>query len=148
MTEQTKFQIKFKAIELLAKTLEPPAAGMEPKEINFQFSLDLKVAPEQKTVGVFTDVALLQIPEGKRLAFFRLLTLFEIVNFQEVVKEVHENLYDIPAQVEILLKSTGLSTIRGVIYSELRGTHLNNAVLPLIDIASIVMDARRKAKRL
>jgi hypothetical protein len=146
MSNQVDFQIKFTAIELVAKSLEPPTAPLEKENVDFDFSVDIKVAEQKKEALVLTDISILRHSDKAKMAFFKLLTVFEIVNFEEVFKKVDEHRYDLPLQLEILLKSAGLSTVRGVIYSELRGTYLQNAVLPLIDIAGVIIENRKKAE--
>lgn len=73
-----------------------------------------------------------------QLAFFKTALVFEIFEFDEIFKNVGEDKYDIPVGLEILLKSAGISTTRGIIYSEVRGTYLHGAVLPLIDMATLI----------
>lgn len=42
-----------------------------------------------------------------------------------------------------MLKGVGHSTMRGKIFSEVRGTYLHAAVFPLIDIATLVNEQRK-----
>jgi hypothetical protein len=142
MSEPVDFQLRFQSIELVAKSLEPPSGQLKDDDLNFNYLVDLKLSPEQKLAFVITDVTLLRISDKSTLAYFKLLTVFQVLNFDDVFKKVDHNVFDVPLQLEILLKSAGLSTIRGVIYSELRGTYLNNAILPLIDIASVIIKSR------
>ena len=144
MSVEPPIQIKFSAIELIAKSLEPPIAPIEKENIDFNFLVDIRVSEQQKEALVLTDVTVLKHSDKTKMAFFKLLTSFEIMNFEESFKKVDDHKFEVPLALEILLKSAGLSTIRGVIYSELRGTYLQGAVLPLIDIAGIIMENRKK----
>jgi hypothetical protein len=141
MTET--FQIKFTSIDLVSKSLELPNTTQN-SEIDFNFLVDLKVSPELKIAVVITDVTLSRDSGRSRLAFFKLICVFEFPEFDLVFPKLDDGKFEIPINIEILLKSTGLSTVRGVIYSELRGTYLQNAILPLIDISSIVLQGRDK----
>ena len=57
---------------------------------------------------------------------------FEIDNFDEVILKQEDNRYFIPSEVDALLKSVSVSTARGVMFSEFRGTYLFNLILPVI----------------
>ena len=60
-------------------------------------------------------------------------------NFDDYfTKNEKENKYEVPEELEIVLKSAGISTSRGIIFSELEGTYLQGIILPLVDIASLV----------
>jgi len=136
---EKRYEIKFLAIELVSKSLgEPPKEKIEELEFTFTFLVDLRVHPERKIAAVITDTTILKVLDKEQVAFFKILCAFELPDFDQIFKKVDENKYDTPVELEILLKSTGLSTMRGIIYSELRGTYLQNAILPLIDIASLV----------
>lgn len=141
-----QYELKIGAIDLIGKLIElPTGQPLQKDDINFDFIVDLKLSPEQKIAGVITDVTILRKPDNLRLAYFKLLTVFEFPKFEDIFTKVGDHAYDSPIEIEILLKSTGISTMRGIIYSELRGTHLNEAtVMPLIDIASIIVENRKK----
>jgi len=46
----------------------------------------------------------------------------------------------LPHQVVVSLNSISISTTRGLMYSQFRGTSLHNAVLPIIDPTSFLME--------
>ena len=56
MSVQPPIQIKFSAIELIAKSLEPPIAPIEKENIDFNFLVDIRVSEQQKEALVLTDV--------------------------------------------------------------------------------------------
>jgi len=153
MSVPQTFEIKFLSIELVSKELKAPQVITAETEVeldlNFQFSVSLKLAPPIRGTVVVSEVFI----QDKRnnnttLASFRTYCFFEIVNFNEVFRLIDEKHYNVPVELEIILKSAGLSTTRGIIYSELRGTYLQNSILPLIDISAIIKKNRSSPQRI
>lgn len=145
MTPKT-YNIKFAGIELLHKSMKEPTKTLDPNDkFTFNFLADLKVAPPIKVAGVVTDVTIIN-EEGQEIAHFKIMCVFELPEFDEIFTKAEENKYDTPVDLEIILKATGISTIRGVIFSELRGTYLQGAIMPLIDMATIIKEQRKKAE--
>ena len=141
---QKAYEIKFVGIELLSKAIsDPPDPLKQTAYFSFNFLVDIKLDPPNKNAGVLTTVDILYIKESgekNNAANFKILCVFELPDFDAVFTKTDNNKYDIPIDMEILLKSAGLSTIRGIIYSEVRGTYLHAAILPLIDINELVRD--------
>lgn len=139
------YKIDFKGIELVSKLLEEPKE-LQGGEIKFHFNFisDLKLFPPNKTVFIVTEITISETISNRKLALFKTLCMFTFPDFENIFKLREDDKFDIPLNLEITLKSAGISTSRGIIYSELRGTYLSNATLPLIDIASIIINDRRK----
>ena len=147
MSEKS-FKITFKAIELISKSIaEPPRDFQGVETFSFNFLIDLKVAPEQKTAFVITESGIIWAKEMKEVAKFRILCAFELPDFDSVFTKIDNNKYDTPVDLEIILKSAGLSTIRGIIAMEVKGTYLQGAVLPLIDVNTLVREQRKLAEQ-
>ena len=140
------YNIRFTGIELVHKSMKEPTKPLEANtKFNFNFLADLKVSPPLKIAGVMTEVTILN-EEEQELAHFKIMCVFELPEFDEIFTKVEENKYDTPVDLEIMLKATGISTIRGVIFSELRGTYLQGALMPLIDMVTLIKDQRKKAE--
>jgi hypothetical protein len=58
---------------------------------------------------------------------------FEIENFEEIFIKTSVNAYNIPNDVMVTLISLSISTLRGIMFDQLRGTYLHNAFLPILD---------------
>jgi len=144
------FNLKFTSIELVSKFLyTPPILNPEaPISFNFNFNVDIKVDVEKKMAVVISEISINEITHGTKLANFKTACLFEVADFEKIFVKAGENTFDIPVDLEIILKSAGISTTRGVIFSELRGTYLHGAILPLIDIATPVRIAHEQKGKL
>jgi hypothetical protein len=150
------YKIRFVAIEIMSKSIvEPPKEIVEiqagnnapsPITFNFNFLVDIKLGAPQKVAVVITNVTIFEAKENTELARFKTACIFELPDFDVIFKKLAENLYDTPEDLEIILKGSGISTTRGIIFSELRGSYLQGAVLPLVDMATLVKDQKRKAK--
>jgi len=139
------FNIRLAGIELIEKSMAlPPQSPVDGSNYNFNFSVDLKIGPEEKVGIVLTDVTIVsEVNEVKKeVGKFKTVMGFELPDFHKIIKRIDDNIYDVPVELEIILKSAGISTIRGVIFSELRGTYLQSIVLPLIDIATLIQKQR------
>jgi len=63
--------------------------------------------------------------------------VYQIINFEEAFKLDAQNQYEIPPKLLEAIGSTSLSTTRGIMYSLFKGTFLNNALLPLVDLPKL-----------
>ena len=72
------------------------------------------------------------------LAKFRIAFLFEIEDFENVIKLNDQNIYIVPHHFENIFKPVAISTARGIIYSEFRGTYLQGAIMPVIFMNTLV----------
>ena len=140
-------EIKFGAIELISKKLvtRPPREVL-PAEYGFTFKVGINASSERKLAIVVTEIGIELIADSTELAKFHTAMFFEFLDFESVFTTADGVKYEMPIELEILLKSVSLSTTRGIVYSEVRGTYLHEAVLPLIDIPGMVRADREKPK--
>ena len=109
--------------------------------------VDLKIVPEQKFVLVLTETSIIHVTHNKQVAKFKILCSFEIGDFDNIFIKKDNNTYNTPIELEVILKSTGLSTIRGIIHSEVRGTYLHGIVLPLIDVNTLIRNQVKEEEK-
>ena len=143
MKAEKSYNIKFVSIDMISKSMEQqPFNGEEPQDFKFDWIVDLRVSEEQKLVAAITDIAIVWVNGEKEIAKFKTVCAFEFPDFANIFTLIEEKKYDVPVEIEIFMKSTALTTSRGMLYSELKGTYLNGLVLPLVDIAKLVRDQR------
>lgn len=134
MTTAT-FNIRIDGIQIVEKLLY--SANVSDTDM---FAFDIKnqslVVHDKKLVVIVTNVVIRLNEDTNPIAKIISATAFEIRDFDAVVKSVEGNKHTMPIELENLLKSIAISTMRGIMFSEFRGTHLNNAVLPIITIDS------------
>ena len=129
---------RFVGIELVFKSVEEmPLNGVGP-QFFFDLRVDIKVHAELKLVIPFVTIKIRGGEEPVELAKIGVSCLFEIEDFENVLLMNEHGLYVVPPALEATIKPVAVSTARGVMYSEFRGTYLNNAVLPVIYMQSLI----------
>jgi hypothetical protein len=142
MSDQV-YNIRFLTIELISKSLSEPSSATTGL-FNFNFVIDIKVDASRNLAVIMSDISINNLDVSSIMARFKIACVFELPEFNRILTKIEENKYEIPEDLEIILKSAALASARGVIYSELRGTYLHGAILPLIDIATLVKTDREK----
>ena len=132
--EETPIKFKFIAIQIAEKSLSivPPDFNASTAVYNFNINIDGQVIAPSKFF-VFRINVNINNPDTN-YQYFRIsvLNYFEIENFEESIKLNNDGLYQIPPSLDATLRPVCISTARGIIFSELRGTYLNNSVMPVI----------------
>jgi len=127
-------EMQIKAIELLNGSLQLPA---EPNAVvtnfNFNISIESKADAPNKLVFVIVNVEIKNDDNSIVLGALSVSCIYEIVNFDEVIKIEENGKLDIPQRLIETLSIISISTTRGVMFSTFKGTFLHEAILPIID---------------
>ena len=127
-------EMQIRAIELLNGSLQLPAApNTAITTFNFNISIESKADAPNKLVFVIVHVEIKNDDHSIVLGALSVSCIFEIVNFDEVIKIEDNGKLDIPQQLIETLNIISISTTRGVMFSTFKGTFLHGAVLPIID---------------
>lgn len=134
---EKQIQFRYSNIVVLFKNVNqmPDSfAGADFKTLSYNFNIKIEVAvkPELNTVIFNVNVSINEQNKSDILANFSIANLFEIVNFNDFIKLNNNGLYDIPPGLDSLLKPICLSTARGIIYTNLLGTYLQNTIMPVV----------------
>lgn len=144
---QLQFNIKYLGIDILEKKIITPEKLVDGKAtFTFNFLVDYKLREEDKVSLVLTEINI-RNDNNIDLASFKIISIFELPDFNTIVTKSDKGKLSIPMELEIILKSAALSTSRGILYSELKGTYLHYTILPLIDIGNIVKEQRKKEEQ-
>ncbi len=128
-TQSITFQIK--NIEIAESELNLPNIN-KPKPVSFQFNINIehRFIIEKQLVIVYVDI---QISDDEyKLGSIKTACVFEIQDFEEYLN-ADKTAAKLPEDNIVLLNSIAISTSRGVMYAHFRGTHLHNAILPIIN---------------
>lgn len=106
------------------------------KKIGDQFSFNVRTqsALDEKT-GIVTTLICIKISDletNERLAVFTCAFMIQVKDMVEMFGRDDEGNLKMPFELELQFKSIGVSTMRGIIFSELRGTYLHRAIMPVI----------------
>jgi hypothetical protein len=148
---QKSFKIKFVGAEFISKNLSQPPdeilKDQKPQDFNFDFLVDVKVDAPRNSALALTDLSISDKGKKNILSSYKTICVFELQDFDKLFIKVADNQYDMDVDLEIILKSTAISTTRGMIISELKGTYLHGAILPLVDMASLIKAQRAEREK-
>lgn len=133
------FNIQLNKIDLIEKHLFRPSG-----ETENSFSFDVRVQSildgANKSIVTYVEVNIKKEKTTNELAKFLIAVSFLVENFKRAfpaTKDKDTGGDVIIADLDNALKNIAISTARGIIFSELRGTFLQQATLPLIAIDSL-----------
>lgn len=134
-SSETKTEYSLKEIEILKSSINTPEATNLPVA-NYQFavSLETKIDPSAKLIFVVVNIDITSEESKLILASTSVSCIYQIVNFEEVIKQNAENKYEIPPKLLEKIGDISFSTTRGIMFATFKGTFLHNAILPLIDL--------------
>lgn len=133
---QSTFTYRLHGINIVEKAIFRSIVQDE-DQFNFQVKTQGGIDLTQKIVVIAIAVVIKKINAEEMLAKFLIVFGYEVANMEEVFEKGKDGQLTIPVEFENVLKAISLSTTRGIIFSELRGTALHNAVLPIIFIDSL-----------
>lgn len=132
--EKKTVNIRVHGIDLIEKNLYR-AVIKDSDQFLFDTKVQTAVNNEQSLVVVFASVDVRRHDGNDLLANLVCGFGFQIDNFQDFGKDVNGS-YIIPPEIETMLRNISISTLRGILFSELKGTPLHRAILPIISLDS------------
>lgn len=132
-TVTAKYQLK--NIEIIEQHLYILNKPLD-KIVNYNFDINLEHSVDviNKNLIVNTSISIHK-EDDEKLGSFRSLCIFHIENLESfVVKKTKQ--IDLPKDFITTLNSISISTTRGLLFSNFRGTILHSAILPIVDPSS------------
>lgn len=129
-------QIRLHGIELISSSFskQPDLGGI--KNFNFNINIENKIDFDRKLVIAFVKIDVKPFDETHPIvASFEAGIGVEVLNFNDVINPYNttkNNSIVLPKEFETILRTIAISTMRGIMFSELRGTYLHSAILPII----------------
>ena len=137
--QELNFQIK--AIELLSVEINHPKEPLPPQHIfRFDIQTEHKFSIEDHLVNVICSIRILHSNNSKMAGAISCNCIFEIANMQTFITK--DKQIDFPEFFVITLNSIAISTVRGIMFSQFKGTFLHDAILPIIDPKSFTSDKK------
>jgi hypothetical protein len=134
-------EMQIRAIEVLNGSIQLPTTPNTPISIfNFNIGIESKADAPNKLVYVIVHVEIKNDDQTLVLGALSVSCVFEIINFEEVIKIEQNGKLDIPQRLIETLNIISISTVRGVMFSTFKGTFLHGAVLPIIDPKQIQIE--------
>jgi hypothetical protein len=103
-----------------------------PDDVIFKFNINIEhlVNIDQNLIVIKPIVAIFIEEEQSILANLSANLVFEI---EDLASFAIEKEVKLPSDIVIAMNSISISTLRGIMFSTLKGTYLHNAILPVID---------------
>lgn len=135
---EQQFAFQVKGIELLDLKLNMPEQPL-PVQNTFHFNINLeqRINTELKLIIVMVAVDVLNEDKKTLLASMKASCIFEVANIDEFLTENAQQVA-LPDNILVMLNSVSISTIRGLMFAQFKGTFLHNAILPIIDPNSFI----------
>jgi len=134
--KQVTFQLK--GIELLGIELNQPTKPLpEPTTFHFEISLEHRINDADNLAIVICTISIQEEDEKFKFGKIQVSCIFEVANMQ-VFRLESDN--KIPDSMLITLNSITVSTVRGIMFAEFKGTFLHNALLPVVDPQSFTIN--------
>ena len=124
-----------KGIEIINSVIKAPP---ESREIStFNFDIQFKSIPNFKdnVVNILMDVIVKE--KADQLGQFSAVFHYEVDDLEKLMTGRERNQVEIPQPLLTTLLGISASTLRGLMFASFKGTFLHNAILPLIDIATL-----------
>ncbi|MBU0487643.1 MAG: hypothetical protein KKA07_00070 [Bacteroidetes bacterium] len=132
--QELKFEMNIRGIELLSSSFQyPKTPNPAITNFNFSISIETRADAQKKNVFVIVHVDVNDADQSVFLGALSVSCIYEIKNFEEVIKIDPDGKLNMPQAMIDILNSISYSTVRGVMFSTFRGTFLHGAVLPIID---------------
>jgi hypothetical protein len=132
-----EYSFMLKRIVLLEKTLFLKGLANRDTEFAFDVSLQLDAKPEVQECVHMMTVKITRKAEKEPVASIILGCTFSIPKYLEYAQTSDDGI-SLPDDLIQLLNTVTVGTIRGVMFSEFRGTFLNNVYLPILDTRKFI----------
>jgi hypothetical protein len=134
MTKRPIENISFNIVDIDVRkfSLNSPTIDQE-VQIKFNLGIEHHFNREAKQILVMATVALVDhVTQSIEFASAQVAFIYQVEQFDAYYKET-ENQMAFPEPFSLALNSISISTLRGVLYGQLKGTYLDNMILPMID---------------
>jgi hypothetical protein len=130
MAEQQKVTYKISAIETLDLEMKhPKQQNIDFNTFHFDLKLQHRINAEKKLVFVITNISIMDKDKSSQVGHLETSCIFEVENFSDYLNS--ENKVNFPDTFINEINSMAISTTRGIMFSEFKGTFLHKAVLPV-----------------
>lgn len=137
---QQNINFQLRGIETVEMSIKYPD---RPIPIECKFNMDVNI--QQKIIGVdrtiiVTPQVTVKLEEDNFVcSTIKVNFIYVVDNLEEFKKKDLEE-FDLPDSFVITLNSISLSTIRGIMFSNFKGTFLHNTILPIVNPADFTKE--------
>lgn len=133
-TTADTYGVTLKGIELLHSTLvRPPAITPDLSLLKYYVKFDYQIDKEKKLIFITVNIRIETFPAEAEVGKLVVSHIYEIADFEHVIDIKEGDKFSIPQELTTILNDISLSTTRGVMYSNYKGTFLHHALLPVVN---------------
>jgi hypothetical protein len=137
--EQVNINFQIKGIELLEINLNNPQIPLNvERTYNFSINIEQRINKEEKLVIVITAVDLIHEQDKQCHATIKTSCVFLVENILDFDSSGSQQI-DLPEHFIITLNSISLSTTRGIMFSQFKGTFMHNVFLPIVNPSTLIL---------
>lgn len=128
-----KFQIE--NIEINQITVLPQPQTFSPENYEFKLNVEHLFNVEEETVMVVASANIFS-DKKKHLADVKINVFYRVENLKNFENKKEKKM-EFPEDFTTAINAVSISTLRGVMFSQFRGTYLHNAFLPVVSPRSL-----------
>lgn len=132
--EEKNITIQLHGIEIVEKWYKAIPIQLQVQDFKFDWVVKAGVDGDRKLLIVWLDISIRKGDEPQVLSRLTTATAFQLPDLEQDLPKLENGTYTIPHDLDTMVKSVALSTARGILFSELRGTVFHHAILPLIQL--------------
>lgn len=136
MEQSKSYTYRLQGIDIVEKQLFRTEPGPV-TTYNFNVRTQSAIDEIRKLIIVAIEVTVTKVDDTHTIAHFLVALGFEVIDFENILPRDSNNLISVPIELENALKAISISTVRGIIFSELRGTVMHSAIMPIIQMGSL-----------
>jgi hypothetical protein len=133
MEVQNNISFRLKNMELLQSNLSAVNVSIS-SETLFKFNINIEhLINLNENIIAIKPIVEIFIEEHNKKTILGGLSASLVFEFENLPSFVKDNEVKLPTDIINAINSISISTIRGIMFSTFKGTHLHNAFLPIID---------------
>jgi len=136
--EPKVYRLQINDLKTLSLKMEDEPTDYQVGNI-FSFTINVEhlVDAEHEAIHVVINVFVYE-PERPNtiLSSIQVIAIYTLPDFKDIITKESE---DIPEDLRMLVHGITISTTRGILYSSLRGTYLQKAILPIVNPQTLVV---------
>jgi hypothetical protein len=136
--QEISINVQLKGIELLEACLNHPKQIPDLKVFHFDMKLEHKLNIENKFIAVIIYIDIFNVQRDAKLGSITSSCIFEIADFSDFLDPKTNNV-NLPEDFLVTINSITISTARGIMFNQFKGTFLHNAFLPIVDPKSFIV---------
>jgi len=130
-THKTKIDYRLVQIEETGFSMQLPEDFKPATPVQFYISLQATYIAEQRHLVVANRIEMRQEANTQTLAHLSVNYRFELISSEEL--KIIAGIPIIPEEIQTAINAIVLSSSRGVLFGQFKGTPLHGTILPLID---------------